>query len=71
MHSTQVKASPTNDEELIDTLIAISVISKRLANKLRQENEKQSEENRRNEKQRNVRKARCLNKENAYSPRYY
>lgn len=54
MHSTQVKASPTNDEELIDTLIAISVISKRLANKLRQENEKQSEENRRNEKQRNV-----------------
>lgn len=70
MHSTQVKASPTNDEELIDTLIAISVISKRLASKLRQENEKQSEENR-NEKQRNVKKARCLNKENAYSPRYY
>ena len=31
------------DEELIDTLIAISVVAKRLAAKLRQSNEKQSE----------------------------
>lgn len=36
------------DEELIDTLIAISVVAKRLANKLRQntENKNESEENR-------------------------
>lgn len=38
-----------NDEELIDTLIAISVVSKRLATKLKQENiekeDKPSEQN--------------------------
>lgn len=32
--------SKRSDEELIDTLIAISVVAKRLAGKLRQENEK-------------------------------
>lgn len=40
MQTTNEKASlPGNtDEELIDTLIAISVVAKRLAQKLRQEN---------------------------------
>lgn len=52
MHNNKVKASPTNDEELIDTLIAISVISKRLANNLRQENEKERKVNTKHEKQR-------------------
>lgn len=33
----------SNDEELIDVLIAISVVSKRLANKLRQPNTKKEE----------------------------
>lgn len=32
------------DEELIDTLIAISVVAKRLANKLRQSDEKRKDE---------------------------
>lgn len=38
--NTNVKAAPTSniDEELIDTLIAISVVAKRLATKLRQSN---------------------------------
>ena len=45
MVTTREKASPVDatDEELIDTLIAISVVAKRLAAKLRQSNEKQSE----------------------------
>ena len=38
--NTNVEAAPTSniDEELIDTLIAISVVAKRLATKLRQSN---------------------------------
>jgi len=38
--NTNVKAAPTSeiDEELIDTLVAISVVAKRLATKLRQSN---------------------------------
>lgn len=46
MNATSNFASPieTADEELIDTLIAISVVAKRLAVKLSQKNEKQSEE---------------------------
>ena len=45
MTTTRDSASPIDaaDEELIDTLIAISVVEKRLAAKLRQSNEKQSE----------------------------
>ena len=45
MTNTRESASPIDavDEELIDTLIAISVVAKRLAAKLRQSNEKQSE----------------------------
>lgn len=45
MTTTRDSASPIDaaDEELIDTLIAISVVAKRLAVKLRQSNEKQSE----------------------------
>ena len=45
MITTRDSASPIDaaDEELIDTLIAISVVAKRLAAKLRQSNEKQSE----------------------------
>lgn len=45
MTKTRDSASPIDaaDEELIDTLIAISVVAKRLAAKLRQSNEKQSE----------------------------
>lgn len=45
MTTTRDSASPIDvaDEELIDTLIAISVVAKRLAAKLRQSNEKQSE----------------------------
>ena len=45
MTTTRHSASPIDaaDEELIDTLIAISVVAKRLAAKLRQSNEKQSE----------------------------
>lgn len=45
MTDTKASASPvdTTDEELIDTLIAISVVAKRLAAKLRQSKEKQSE----------------------------
>ena len=42
MNTTEAKESSrenaANDEELIDTLIAISVVSKRLATKLKQEN---------------------------------
>lgn len=39
-----------NDDELIDTLIAISVVSKRLATKLKQENtEKEDKLNEQNE----------------------
>ena len=48
MQTTYEKASPpgNTDEELIDTLIAISVVAKRLAKKLRQETkeEKPSEQ---------------------------
>ena len=48
MQTTNEKASPpgNTDEELIDTLIAISVVAKRLAKKLRQETkeEKPSEQ---------------------------
>ena len=45
MTTTRDSASPIDaaDEELIDTLIAISVVAKRLAAKLRQSNKKQSE----------------------------
>ena len=45
MTNTRDSASPIDaaDEELIDTLIAISVVAKTLAAKLRQSNEKQSE----------------------------
>ena len=45
MTTTRDSASPIDaaDEEFIDTLIAISVVAKRLAAKLRQSNEKQSE----------------------------
>lgn len=43
MTNTRESASPVDatDEELIDTLIAISVVAKILAAKLRQSNEKQ------------------------------
>ena len=48
MQTTNEKTSPpgNTDEELIDTLIAISVVAKRLAKKLRQETkeEKPSEQ---------------------------
>ena len=48
MTNTRESASPIDavDEELIDTLIAISVVAKRLAAKLRQstENQRESEE---------------------------
>ena len=46
MTKTRDYASPIDavDEELIDTLIAISVVAKRLAAKLRQSTEKESEE---------------------------
>lgn len=47
MKATEAKETcrkaTTNDEELIDTLIAISVVSKRLATKLRQENTEKEE----------------------------
>lgn len=45
MTKARDSASPIDaaDEELIDTLIAISVVAKRLAAKLRRSNEKQSE----------------------------
>ncbi len=45
MSNTRDFASPIDaaDEELIDTLIAISVVAKRLAGKLRQSNDKQNE----------------------------
>lgn len=45
MTTTRDSASPIDvaDEELIDTLIAISVVAKRLAAKLRQSNENQNE----------------------------
>ena len=46
--TTKEQASPLEaaDEELIDTLIAISVVAKRLAQKLRQQNtEMKKEEN--------------------------
>ncbi len=45
MGNTKDSASPIDaaDEELIDTLIAISVVAKRLAAKLRQSNENNSE----------------------------
>ena len=50
MTKTRDCAGPIDhvDEELTDTLIAISVVAKRLANKLRQntENINESEENR-------------------------
>ncbi len=44
MHNQRVTASLDNqsDESLIDTLIAISVVAKRLAEKLRQEKDKDS-----------------------------
>ncbi len=44
MQQERVQASLNNqaDDNLIDTLIAISVVSKRLAEKLRQENDKDS-----------------------------
>ena len=48
MQMSQERATPPDrtDEELIDTLIAISVVAKRLAKKLRQETkeEKPSEQ---------------------------
>ena len=48
MTNTRVAASPIDavDEELIDTLIAINVVAKRLVAKLRQstENQRESEE---------------------------
>ena len=46
MTNTRDSASPIDavDEELIDTLIAISVVAKRLAAKLRQKKENESEE---------------------------
>ena len=51
MQISQEKATPPDrtDEELIDTLIAISVVAKRLAKKLRQETkeEKPSEQDER------------------------
>ena len=40
-HASHIDAT---DEELIDTLIAISVVAKRLAANLRQKTEKESEE---------------------------
>lgn len=42
---TKEQASPlrNTDEELIDTLIAISVVAKRLAQRLRQENTSKEE----------------------------
>lgn len=45
MNTTNGGAGPIEaaDEELIDTLIAISVVTKRLAAKLRQSTENQSE----------------------------
>lgn len=47
MKTTETKENyrdaTTDDEELIDTLIAISVVSKRLATKLRQENTEKEE----------------------------
>lgn len=45
MSTKNAVASPikAHDDDLIDTLIAISVIAKRLAAKLRQENENPSE----------------------------
>lgn len=47
MNTTEAKEdsqnSTANDEDLIDTLIAISVVSKRLATKLRQENMEKEE----------------------------
>lgn len=46
MTTTNEYASPIDatDEELIDTLIAISVVAKRLAANLRQKSVKESEE---------------------------
>lgn len=46
MVTTREKASPIDaaDEELIDTLIAISVVAKRLAANLRQKSTKESED---------------------------
>lgn len=46
MTNTRDSASPIDavNEELIDTLIAISVVAKRLAAKLRQKKENESEE---------------------------
>ena len=46
MVTTSEKASPIDaaDEELIDTLIAISVVAKRLAANLRQKSTKESED---------------------------
>ena len=46
MATTKEYASPidSTDEELIDTLIAISVVAKRLAANLRQKSVKESEE---------------------------
>ena len=43
--ATMERAAPTaaGDEDLIDTLIAISVVSKRLASKLRKEMTKEGE----------------------------
>ena len=47
MNTTEAKEdsqnATANDEDLIDTLIAISVVSKRLATKLRQENMEKEE----------------------------
>ena len=46
MTTTRDHAGPIDavDEELIDTLIAISVVAKRLTAKLKQEKENESEE---------------------------
>lgn len=54
MTDTRVLASPLEhaEEELIDTLIAISVVAKRLAAKLRQSNENESEDSRNGKEER-------------------
>ncbi len=54
MTETRVSASPidSTDEELIDTLIAISVVAKRLAAKLRQSNENESEDSKNGKEER-------------------
>lgn len=55
MTDTRVSASPlehADEEELIDTLIAISVVAKRLAAKLGQSNENESEDSKNGKEER-------------------